>query len=121
MSFGNKLKILRVSNKLDQETISKKLNISQPVYSRYENDEKEVNEENPVVKRVAKEFHVTAKWLLGSADDRVAEEDHGYESGDGGYYRVPAAFLDALLKQQEMTEQLLILLGRKVDGRKKSS
>ena len=117
MSFGNKLKILRVSNKLDQETISKKLNISQPVYSRYENDEKEVNEENPVVKRVAKEFHVTAKWLLGSANDLVAEEDSGHPSGNEDYYRVPKEFLDALLKQQEMTERVLGLLAREV-GRK---
>ena len=119
MSFGNKLKILRVSNKLDQETISKKLNISQPVYSRYENDEKEVNEENPVLKRVVKEFHVSAKWLLGSRDGLVAEEEHGYSTGNENYYRVPAAFLDALLKQQEMTEQLLVLLGREVGGRRK--
>lgn len=113
MSFGNKLKILRVSNRLDQETISKKLNISQPVYSRYENDEKEVSEENPIVKRVAEQFNVTAKWLLEPLTNVLAEEESSYELQKENYYRVPKDFLDAFLKQQEMTGRMLELLSEK--------
>ncbi|MEJ7609783.1 MAG: helix-turn-helix transcriptional regulator [Ferruginibacter sp.] len=111
MSFGNKLRILRISNNLDQDTISKKLHISQPVYSRYENDEKEVNEDNPVVKRVSEEFDVPVKWLLTAQNNSyVPESDPENRPPDPGYYSVPKDFLEALLKQQQMTEQMLKLL-----------
>lgn len=114
MSFGNKLKLLRVSHKLDQETISKKLNISQPVYSRYENDEKTVSEETPLVKKVAEEFHVTAKWLLAPLVSLVADNAVDNPSTRGNYYHVPKDFMDALLRQQQMTERVLNLLSEKL-------
>ena len=111
MSFGNKLKILRISHRLDQETISKKLHISQPVYSRYENDEKEVNEDNPVLKRVMEEFNVSANWLLEPLLSAADESKNIYELQDRNYYRVPKDFLDAFVRQQRLTEQMLNLLG----------
>ena len=111
MSFGNKLKILRVSNRLDQDAMSKKLSISQPVYSRYENDEKDVNEHNPVVQRVAAEFNVTAQWLLSEENSNLlSEPDEEYTLPEKKYYNVPKDFMDALLKQQQMTEQVLKML-----------
>lgn len=111
MSFGNKLKMLRVCNNLDQDTISKKLHISQPVYSRYENDEKEVNEDNPVVKRVSEEFDVPVKWLLTTENTNyVSETGPDSRPTDTNYYSVPKDFMDAFLKQQQMTEQMLKLL-----------
>jgi len=111
MSFGNKLKILRISNRLDQETISKKLSISQPVYSRYENDEKEVTEESPVLKRVTEVFNVSANWLLEPLLVPHAEYESKNEMHEENYYRVPKDFLDAFLRQQRLTEQMLSLLG----------
>ncbi len=109
MSFGNKLKILRISHRLDQDTISKRLHISQPVYSRYENDEKQVDEHNLMVKKVAEEFGVTPDWLLSSENnilhDAAAAGHH--LSKDMNEYIVPPTFLDTLLKQQQMTEQLI--------------
>lgn len=48
MSFGTKLKMLRVTNKLNQDKMSKRLKVSQPVYHRYENDEKDVTENDPL-------------------------------------------------------------------------
>lgn len=111
MSFGNKLRMLRVSNNLDQDTISKKLHISQPVYSRYENDEKEVNEDNPVVKRVSEEFDVPVKWLLTAQNNSYSPETEGEgRLPVNAYYSVPKDFLEAFLKQQQMTEQMLKLL-----------
>ena len=111
MSFGNKLRMLRVSNNLDQDTISKKLHISQPVYSRYENDEKEVNEDNPVVKRVSEEFDVPVKWLLTTENNSyVSETAQDPRLPETNYYSVPKDFMEAFLKQQQMTEQMLKLL-----------
>ncbi len=114
MSFGNKLKILRISNRLDQETISKKLNISQPVYSRYENDEKEVNEESPLLKRVTEVFNVSANWLLEPLLASTAEDENKNEMHEENYYRVPKDFLDAFVRQQRLTEQMLNLLDNAV-------
>lgn len=113
MSFGKKLKILRISNGLDQDKISKRLNISQPVYSRYENDEKEVNESNPIVKKVAEEFDVTPYWLLSAENNMLHEMREESFHQQHKYYTVPAAFLDAMLKQQQMIEDLLKMLSVK--------
>ena len=68
MSFGKKLKMLRVINKLNQTEMMQRLTVSQPVYSRYENDEKEVTENDEFVKRVVEEFDVTSKWLIAEND-----------------------------------------------------
>jgi transcriptional regulator with XRE-family HTH domain len=40
MSFGRKLKMIRIEHNYDQKKMIEILNTSQPVYSRYENDEK---------------------------------------------------------------------------------
>lgn len=50
MSFGLKLKLLRTLHNLDQEKMSKLLNVSVPVYSRYESNQKKVNELDDFVK-----------------------------------------------------------------------
>ena len=44
--FGENLELLRVIHNLSQEEMSKRLNVSPPVYSRYESGEKEVDENN---------------------------------------------------------------------------
>ena len=101
MSFGKKLKMLRFTNQLDQNAMSKRLNVSQPVYSRYENDEKQVNEKDEFVKRVTEEFTVTGKWLLDETSSNTLIETGGITNTANSngpienYYSLPKDFMDA--------------------------
>lgn len=98
--------------------MSKRLKISQPVYSRYENDEKSVGEEDDIVKRVAEEFGVSPQWLTSPDSNNFIFESGSIGAGAYGvgqienYYSVPKEFIDTLIKQQQMTEQLLALLSK---------
>lgn len=113
MSFGKKLKTLRFIQQLDQNTMCKRLSVSQPVYSRYENDEKQVNENDEFVKRVAKEFGVPIKSLVGE-DDAVANFETTSDAKTEYYYNLPKDFMDAYFKQQQqMLEQILTVLAKK--------
>lgn len=118
MSFGKKLKTLRVYNQLDQIKMSQRLNVSQSVYSRYENDEKEVKETDEFVKRVAEEFDVTKSWLLTENDNsfllgKNSSPAGTYPTGQiDNYYNLPKDFMDAYFKQQQqMLEMILNKLG----------
>jgi transcriptional regulator with XRE-family HTH domain len=95
-----------MANKLNQNEMSLKLNVSQPVYSRYENGDKEVDEKDEFVKQVAIEFDVTRKWLLNGDDITNNEESHN--SATESYYNLPKDFMAAYFKQQQlMLEQIL--------------
>ena len=115
MKFGTKLKMLRTMRSLDQEGMSKLLNVSQPVYSRYESNEKAAKANDSFIKRVAAEFKVEQQWLLNDdANVSIVFEKGSIGSGATGmigeienYYSVPKDFMDAFLKQQEMLEKLL--------------
>jgi transcriptional regulator with XRE-family HTH domain len=113
MSFGKKLKTLRFTNQLDQNAMSKRLSVSQPVYSRYENDEKQVNENDEFVKRVAKEFGINIKSLVAEDDDTTNFETTAVAKTEN-YYNLPKDFMDAYFKQQQqMLEQILNVFGKK--------
>ena len=117
MSFGTRLKMLRIKYKLGQESMSKRLNVSQPVYSRYENDEKKIAENDPFVIRVAEEFKISREWLVAEDDDDFIVGKHdpvNYNNqGSGNNYILPGEFFDILLKQHELNEQILRLLKKK--------
>ena len=119
MSFGKKLKMLRVINKLNQTEMMQRLTVSQPVYSRYENDEKEVTENDEFVKRVAEEFDVTSKWLIAENDSTNIFESGSISTSANGlgqienYYNLPKDFMDAYLKQQQ---QMLEMILNKIGG-----
>lgn len=119
MSFGIKLKLLRTMHKLDQNKMSERLNISQPVYSRYENDDKKVSLSDTIVQKVAKEFNVTGEWLTSTDNTNIVFENGSITNGATGigkidhYYSVPKDFLDAFIKQQKMTEEILAMLVKK--------
>ena len=118
MSFGNKLKIVRVSHRLDQDAISKRLNVSQPVYSRYENDEKEVNENNALVKKVAEEFHIDVTWLLSQGDEKVYDLHTCNDPQKNYGAAIPKELADAIIKQQHMMEQMMQMLIHLKTGKK---
>jgi transcriptional regulator with XRE-family HTH domain len=65
MIFGQRLKHLRKLHQLTQEDMAEKLNMEQSTYSRYEKD-KTKSVSHIIVLKVAKEFNVSADWLLGN-------------------------------------------------------
>ncbi|MBC7935971.1 MAG: helix-turn-helix transcriptional regulator [Rhizobacter sp.] len=118
MSFGTRLKMLRVKYRLDQDRMSKRLNVSQPVYSRYENDEKHMEDHHPFVQRVAEEFNISMQWLTSTDDDDLPVGDnntghHTTFSKIENNFTVPGEFIDIMLKQHELSEQILKLLTKK--------
>ena len=62
MSFGNKLKNLRIKKNLTQEEFAKILNVSRPTIGRYESGERFPDQENLI--RIADYFNVTLDYLL---------------------------------------------------------
>lgn len=118
MNFAKKLLTLRVTNNLNQNEMARKLNVSQPVYSRYESGEKEVRENDDFVKRVAEMFDVTRKWLLDEDDIQLIEQpllkDLNTAANVGNYYALPKDFMDVyFLQQQQMLEKILTVLAKK--------
>ena len=118
MSFGKKLKTLRVINQLDQNDMCKRLNVSQSVYSRYENDEKKVTENDEFVKRVAEEFDVSTVWLATGDDDAAVLKKGSITGVTNGtvqpenYYTLPKDYMDAFFKHQlHLMEMILNKLG----------
>ena len=120
MSFGTKLKMLRTLNKLDQSQMIKKLHTSQPVYSRYENDLKQVDISHHFVKAVAKEFNVDPNWLVSSTSDildveRNADKDadnreiSSLENGINDNSEI-RSMIEVVAKQQEVINRLIARL-----------
>ena len=68
MSFGNRLKKLRLENNLTQENLSKKLNVSRATVGRYETDERFPDKN--LLKKIADIFEVSIDYLLGRTDNR---------------------------------------------------
>jgi transcriptional regulator with XRE-family HTH domain len=117
MSFGRKLKMLRVHNGLNQNQMSKRLNISQSVLSRYESDKKRLTEYDDIVQRVVDEFKVSPKWLVAEDGNTTIFQSGSIATGSQGieqienYYSVPKEFMYVWFKQlQQLLEQILNLL-----------
>ena len=90
------------------------------MYSRYENDEKVVNENDAFVNRVTKEFGVTSKSLMAEDGNAAIFESGNIATAANGmgqienYYSLPKDFMDAYFKQQQqMLEQILNVLAKK--------
>ena len=122
MSFGTKLKMIRIEHKLDQNAMCKQLLVSQTVYSRYENDEKEVDENHPFVIAVAEAFNKSAKWLVAPDHKNNAVFESGsIVNGNGigqveNYYSFPKNVMDTMLHtidtQQSMMKEILQMLSK---------
>lgn len=70
MTFGKKLKELRLENKLTQTDLGKKINISKANMSKYENDIIEPNLDT--INALAQLFNVSSDYLLGRTNDSSA-------------------------------------------------
>ena len=100
--------MLRVTHQLSQNEMIKRLNVSQSVYSRYENDEKEVSENDAFVKCVAMEFDVTRKSLLGDDDESNSDEASNTIANPTAfgslknYYFIPIDLMERILEMINM-------------------
>ena len=107
-------------HKLDQDKMSKRLNVSQPVYSRYENDDKKAKPTDDFVKKVSEEFNVSFDWLTSPDNTNIVFENGSISAGANGvigkidnYYSIPKDFLDAFIEQQKMTKEIIAMLAKK--------
>ena len=66
LQFKEKLKELRIENKLSQQELAKKLNVSQRSISNWENGVREPDFETLIL--IARFFSVTTDYLLGISD-----------------------------------------------------
>lgn len=69
--FGNRLKELRLENKLTQKRLSEILDCNQSMITRWET--KECEPTASVIKKVAIFFNVTSDYLLGLEDEAGAK------------------------------------------------
>ncbi|TCP55388.1 transcriptional regulator with XRE-family HTH domain [Tumebacillus sp. BK434] len=77
MGFPQRLKELRKSRKLSQETLGREVGIDRTSISHYENSE-ENDERIPrldTLKKIADFFDVTYDYLLGRTDEPLVKED----------------------------------------------
>lgn len=61
-TFGERLKALRISSKLKQEDLAKKINISKSAIGMYERNEREPSYE--ILEKIASFFEVSIDFLL---------------------------------------------------------
>jgi transcriptional regulator with XRE-family HTH domain len=109
MAFGDKLRKIRIDNKLNQVEMSSRLAMEQSNYSRYEN-----NKTIPtidLVNRVAGEFGLEVDWLMQNDNSTVIFEGGSTNNGDviqtENYYAVPKELIENWLKQQEQVTTML--------------
>ena len=68
MSFGSRLRNLRLENNMTQEDLSKILNVSRATVGRYETNERFPDKNT--LKKIADTFEVTVDYLLERTDNR---------------------------------------------------
>ena len=64
--FAERLKILRLENKLTQKQLSNKLGTSQPSYAQWESGKRKPTGET--IQKIADFFNVSTDYLLGNTD-----------------------------------------------------
>lgn len=111
MSFGNKLRKLRLENNMTQEDLSKKLNVSRATVGRYETNERFPDKN--LLKEIADIFEVSIDYLLGRTDNRngniYCKETHDTEYAKNNLYRI---FENEILKR--LLEENIIVEGESI-------
>ena len=63
---GKRIRNLRLTNNLTQETFAKEIDIKQPIISKYENKNKIISTKNLYI--ICKTYNISADYLLGKTD-----------------------------------------------------
>jgi transcriptional regulator with XRE-family HTH domain len=71
-SFGNRLRELRLKNKITQRDLSKKLKMSESAIGMYERGEREPSFE--IVLKIANTFDVSTDYLMGLTHKELQQE-----------------------------------------------
>ena len=87
----NRVKSLRLEKGITQQRLSMDIHVSQQYISKVENGDSALTED--IIIRLAKYFHVSLAYLLGSSDHRFSEiikenEDPGVREWLEYYYRL---------------------------------
>lgn len=109
MNFGEKLRVIRKENNLNQTEMGEKLLMEQSTYSRYESNETKPTLE--LINRVVNVFNVSIEWLF-EAESKTVIFEGGSTNNIGvvqadHYYAVPPNVIDLLVKTNETISALL--------------
>lgn len=111
MSFGDRLRKLRLESNMTQESLSKKLNVSRATVGRYETDERFPDKN--LLKKIADTFEVSIDYLLGRTDNRngniYCKEPHNTEYSKSSSYKM---FENEILKR--LLEEKIIVEGESI-------
>lgn len=110
MSFGAKIKDLRIENNWTQEYVANKLNISIPALSRYESGMYEPKDLS-MVSQFAQLYNVTTDYLLGLTDNKENQSTktdeefvalyRGYQTLNDADKGILKATLDAIVNAKK--------------------
>ena len=112
MSFGEKIKQLRLENKWTQEDVCTKLNISSGALSRYETGMYEPKSLD-LVKDFANLFNVSTDYLLGKSDIRNPEEIKNIPHANNGGLDTTGLDEEDLKELQKQVDYIKKLKGKK--------
>lgn len=84
MTFGEKLKQLRIQNELSQEALAEHLHVSRQAVTKWESDRGLPDLEN--LRAIAQQFDVTLDSLLDETEEvETTEENFYWETGLSGF------------------------------------
>jgi Predicted transcriptional regulators len=114
--YGNKIRLIRINRGLNQESVAKKIGISQNAYSKIENNHKKLNSD--ILQKLANIFGVTVEDITSPEPVIVnyRNNDSGSISNENNYH-ISAKLLEQLTHQlsekDKQIERLIALLAEK--------
>lgn len=96
MTFGERMKQLRIENNLTQEELAKKLSLSKSNISKYESNDVEPNIDT--LNKLATLFNVSLDYLLGKSNSRNPIEEEALKEKYPDVHDIEEA-MEVLLKQ----------------------
>lgn len=112
MTFGDRIKLLRIENKWTQEYVCEKLHISPGALSRYETSMYEPKSLE-LVKDFANLFDVSTDYLLGKSDIKNPEEIKKVPFANAGGLDVKGLDEEDLLELQRQIDYIKKMKGKK--------
>ena len=97
MSFGNRLRNLRLQNNMTQEDLSKKLNVSRATVGRYETDERFPDKN--ILKEIANIFDVSTDYLLERTNNPhiCSNSERSSDKTNNAYYEIEEQIIQRLI------------------------
>ncbi|BAB05007.1 helix-turn-helix transcriptional regulator [Halalkalibacterium halodurans] len=104
MSFGKRLRSLRINKKLSQEELAKTLGLNRSTLARYELENTQPDYET--LTKMADFFQVTTDYILGRVDDETTQLSISFSHGGEELTEDEKAHLEQELKKyRELKER----------------